>query len=424
MSLAPKPAPATCGCDTAASHRPLISLGDALAILRRKVRAVSGVQDLPLADARGRVLGEDIHTQESLPRFDNAAMDGFAVKFSDIGESGVTRLAISQRIAAGEAATQRLAPNTCARIFTGAPLPDGADTVIAQEEVRWREGVATFAAPRVRGRNLRCKGGDMPKGTLALEKGQRLDMAALGLAAALGRWALPVRRQIRVAILRSGDEIVAPGQPLAAGQIYDVNGTLLRAALQPAGADICSDISCPDDAGATKRLLRELALKHDLILTTGGISVGGKDHVLEAFGAAGGQLGFAGVALKPGKPVAFGTIGRACFLGLPGNPLACLAGWVLFGAPLMVRLSGASERARKRYVTLAKPLSHKPGRRELRLAQLGPAPTGGLEVASPVMSASSAHLGALRQADGFVVLPENIQSFAAGTPLEFISLTL
>lgn len=423
MSLTARAIPAAvCGCENAETRQALISVEDALEHIAKRAVAVQGEEQVCLTKAAGRVLARDIFVTASLPRFDNSAMDGFAIRFDDIGSQGEAELAISQRIEAGKSDVKPLEPGTCARIFTGAPMPVGADTVIAQEDVSYCEGSAHFATRRNRGQNVRWYGEDMAKGALALAKGTSLDAPQLGLAAALGFGSLPVRRKIRVAILRSGNEIVEPGQPLAGGQIYDVNGTLLRAALQGAGVDLGEQVHCADNFDQTRRLLTELALEHDLVLTTGGVSVGSEDHVLDAFKAAGGQLHFSGVALKPGKPVTFGTLTGACFLGLPGNPLACLAGWTLLGRPLVAQIAGGALNPQSRFVAITAPLSHRTGRRELRFARLGPASIGGLETASPAISGSSAHVSALVEADGFVILPEGTEHVAAGTPLEFIPL--
>ncbi len=413
-----------CGCDVMAPDRELLSYEQALERIELVAEEFHSVERVPLAAAYGRRLSAPLFSPMSLPHFDNAAMDGFAVRISDIGTGGAATLPIGQRVVAGDTAQQKLGARSCARIFTGAPLPLGTDTVIAQEEVLYDATQATFSSPRKRGQNIRRQGENLRDKARLAEKGQRVDAATLMLAASVGLSELPVKRQLSVAIVRTGDELIELGQPLRHGQLYDANGPLLRALIEASGATVGDVLHCVDSHAATASLFASLAENHDLIVTTGGVSVGEEDHILEAFHNAGGKLDFAGVAIKPGKPVAFGKIGAAYFLGLPGNPVACLVTWALFGQSLLGALTGTSHSGKTRRVVCDKPISHKGGRREFRLATLGHQKQSGFQTVTVSARPSSADISQLIKADGLISLPADLENAEAGTPLEFFELNL
>lgn len=294
---------------------------------------------MPCADAAGRVLAEAIEARLDVPAFDNSAMDGYALHHLDAGK----RLPVAQRIAAGAPATP-LARGTCARIFTGGALPPGADCVVMQERVTLEGDVAAIPADLPAGDNVRCRGRDVAAGAPLLAAGERLEAAALGHLAGQGITEVVVRRRPRVALLSTGDEIVDPGAPLSEGQIYNSNRPMLRRLLERFGAELVRIATVPDDAAGTRDILAAAALEADLVITTGGVSVGEEDHVKAALASL-GQLDLWRLAIRPGKPLALGRLpgreGQAVrFVGLPGNPVSCFVGAWLFLRPLLGALQG------------------------------------------------------------------------------------
>ncbi|MDE2400289.1 MAG: molybdopterin molybdotransferase MoeA [Burkholderiales bacterium] len=337
--------------------KPLMPLDEALQRLREAVQShvagLPGGQGVPTEsvdsfEALGRVLASDVVSPVDVPPLDNSAMDGYAVRCADLPTDGLV-LPQTQRIAAGQLG-DRLAPGSCARIFTGAPVPQGADAVIMQEQTALdAAGVCFLNAPRL-GQNIRRQGEDIAIGAKVLSRGLRLAPAALGVAASVGASELTVYRRPRVAVLTTGNELVMPGQSLPPGAIYNSNRHTLRGLIQAAGAD-CVDLGIvPDDLAATRDMLRRAAQTHDLILTSGGVSVGEEDH-LKAAVQAEGELNFWQLAIKPGKPFVFGRLHRALaagagsashalYMGLPGNPSASFVTFLLLVRPVLGLLSG------------------------------------------------------------------------------------
>ncbi|QOR38846.1 molybdopterin molybdotransferase MoeA [Billgrantia diversa] len=311
----------------------LQSVEAALAALLKDVAPVQA-ENLSCEMAGQRVLADEVVARLDVPPFDNSAMDGYALHHDDAGK----RLPIAQRIAAGTQA-QPLVRGTCARIFTGAPLPPGADCVVMQEKVEVIDAEASVPAQIPASNNVRHRGSDVTAGDVLLERGQRLDAAALGHLASQGIVEVSVCRQPRVALLTSGDEIVEPGQPLAAGQIYNSNRPMLRDLLEKFGAEVSFIATMPDDADGTRAMLAHAAEQVDVVVTTGGVSVGEEDHVKAAIEAI-GRLDLWRLALKPGKPLALGRLSASDghevrFVGLPGNPVSSFVAAWLFLRPLM-----------------------------------------------------------------------------------------
>ncbi|MDR5865829.1 molybdopterin molybdotransferase MoeA [Halomonas koreensis] len=334
----------------------------ALAALLEDVGPLDG-EPLATERADGRVLAEDVMARLNVPPFDNSAMDGYALHHADAGRW----LPVSQRIAAGAPAAP-LAPGSCARIFTGGELPAGADCVAMQERVEV-DGERVRTPPDLpAGDNRRRRGRDVAAGQRLLAAGTRLDAAALGHLAGQGITRVTVRRRPRVALLSTGDEIVEPGQPLGPGQIYNSNRPMLRSLLNRFGAEVVLVEAVPDEAEATRRLLREAAAAADVVITTGGVSVGEEDHVRHAVEAL-GRLDLWRLAIRPGKPLALGRLpraeGEARFIGLPGNPVSGFVGAWLFLRPLMGALLGCPAlaslprlRARADFATTTGPRRH------------------------------------------------------------------
>lgn len=308
---------------------------------------VSGTEDLPTAQALGRVLARDLVSPLDVPPLANSSMDGYAVRSADVPAAG-TVLPVSQRIAAGQVGAV-LQPGTAARIFTGAPLPEGADAVVMQEQCEPLDGSVRILAVPAPGQWVRQRGEDLREGAVVLARGRRLTPQALGLAATAGAASLPVMRRVRVALLSTGDELVMPGQPLRPGAIYNANRDTLRGLLAQFGC-ACTDLGIvPDSLEATRAALREAARDHDLILSSGGVSVGEEDHIRPAVNAE-GRLDLWQIAIKPGKPLAFGQVrreggGEAAFIGLPGNPVSSFITFLLLVRPFLLALQGADPAA-------------------------------------------------------------------------------
>jgi molybdopterin molybdotransferase len=331
---------------------PLISADEALARLLAAVVPLGRAENVTTPEAWGRVLAQDVVSAVHVPPEDNSAMDGYAVRVADLSGGAGTLLPVSQRIAAGRPG-QPLAPGTAARIFTGAQVPPGADAVVMQEHceaVGPASAEAPFGAVRVNelpapGMAIRRQGEDVMKGHLVLQAGHRMDAAAIGLAATVGMARLHVAARPRVALFSTGDELVMPGEPLPPGAIYNSNRFMLGALLRGQGCAVTDLGNVPDRLDATRAMLREAAAGHDLILSSGGVSVGEEDHLKPAL-AAEGRLDLWAIAIKPGKPLAFGAVrrddGETWFVGLPGNPVSSYVTFTLFVRPVLARLQGAA----------------------------------------------------------------------------------
>lgn len=320
--------------------RPLMPVEQALAQLLALAEAapISDAESLPLAEAEGRVLASALLAPLDLPPWPNSAMDGYALRLADWhGEP----LPVSQRIFAGHA-PQPLQPGTCARIFTGAPLPDGADCVEMQENTAdVEEGRVRFLEPLKAGQNIRPQGQETRKGEQVMNAGTRLGPIELGLAASLGYDRLQVVRKVRVAVLSTGDELVEPGLPLGPGQIYNSNRQLLVSWLQRLGCEVVDAGILPDDLARTRACLAEL-VGVDLILSTGGVSVGEADYLGAALREA-GELALWKLAIKPGKPLTFGHYRGVPVIGLPGNPASTLVTFGLLARPYLLRRQGVAD---------------------------------------------------------------------------------
>jgi molybdopterin molybdotransferase len=398
-------------------HSPPLSIEAALALLLERARPLTERETVATADARNRVLAEDLSSRVDQPAWNSSAMDGYAVRTADVAPGGA-ELPITQRIPAGRCGGP-LAPGTAARIFTGAPVPDGADTVVVQE-------ICESDGQRVRlpgdlkpGANIRLRGEDVRAGDTVLAAGTRLAPQHLGLAASVGAEELAVLRRLRVAIFASGDELVMPGEPLNPGQIYNSNRFMYRALLDVLGCEI-SDLGIVEDSlGATVEALRAGAEQADLVLASGGVSVGEEDHVRPAVQRL-GSLDLWRIAMRPGRPLAFGHIGDTPFIGSPGNPVSLFVTFCLFARPFILRMQGITGdlapirlRARADF-DLAKPVS----RREYLRARLTQTAQGDATV-EVFPSRSSAALTSLAWADGLVEVAKG-QTVAVGDPVLFI----
>jgi molybdopterin molybdotransferase len=397
----------------------LMSLDDALALIEERTDAVTGVEAVALKDARGRILAEDVVAPFAVPPHANSAVDGYAVRFEDLAQDRETMLRVVGRAAAGHPERRAVAAGEAIRIFTGAVMPQGADTVMMQEDCRL-EGDRVAIPPGIkRGSNRRRAGEDVEAGALALATGVRLRPQEIGLAASLGLSALTVRMRLKAALFSTGDEILEPGQPPATGRIYDSNRYALSALL--AGLDVAvTDLGIlPDREPVLREALRRASEGHDLILTSGGVSVGEEDHVRAAVEAL-GALHFWRLAIKPGRPIALGQVGRVPFVGLPGNPVAAMVTFLRIVRPLILKLAGARDRTPALFrVRAAFEYRKKTGRREWVRVSLVRDGTGGLE-ARKFPRDGAGILSSMVASDALAELPEDLTHLEPGTMVDVL----
>src|SRR5215470_3441095 len=319
-----------------------MSGGAALKLIEARTVALPEPETVPLSLARGRILALPVVAARSVPPHDNAAVDGYAVFFDDLAAGAETVLAVEGRATAGHPLEHPARRGAAVRIFTGAPMPEGPDTVFMQEDCREDGGKVRLPPGLKRGANRRRAGEDVTAGTTVLARGLRLRPQEIGLAASLGVTELSVYRRLRVALLSTGDEVREPGTPLPPGAIYDANRVMLLALLDRLGCTV-SDLGIrPDREAMLADTLTHAAAEHDLIVTSGGVSTGEEDHVRAAIERL-GRLDFWRLAIKPGRPVALGNIRGVPLIGLPGNPVAAALTFAIIGRPLILRLAGASE---------------------------------------------------------------------------------
>lgn len=398
---------------------PLMSMADALALLRERTSVVAGTETQALPAAMGRVLADDVVAEIDVPAHDNAAVDGYALRATDLAAEGETRLTVAGRVAAGHPSEAPLAAGTAARIFTGAAMPPGADTVVMQEDVRLEDDCLIVPPGLKPGANRRLAGEDSRAGNAVLRAGTRLMPQHLALAASVGRGRLPVHTPLKVALFSTGDELVEPGEPLPAGGVFDSNRYLLRALLAPLPVEVTDLGILPDDRETVAGAVAAAAQWHDLLITSGGVSTGEEDHVRAAVEAA-GSIHFWRLAIKPGRPVALGQVAGKAFIGLPGNPVAVMVCFLRFARPLLLRLAGASAEEPPT-IRVAAGFSHKKKaeRREWLRARLARGPDGQLR-AEKFPRQGSGLISSLVQSDGLVEIAEDVTHVAEGSMVEFL----
>lgn len=318
----------------------MIDVGLARDIATTQVRRIGTVRDLPLAAALGHVCARDVIATSAMPFFTNSAVDGFALRLADLTGAGAC-LPVAGTVAAGAPEAVPLPQGAALRVFTGAPVPAGADCVVALEDVTETDGLIRLEASLTAGANIRRQGSDQPLGAVLLPVGTRIAPHHVGLLAANGLARVTVTRRPRVVVLSTGDELAGSARR-GAGQVFDANRPMLLALAEMAGCDAVDGGIMPDAVEPLSRRLAELAENADLVLTSGGVSLGGCDPIRPAFAMAGGEIAGWRVAVKPGKPVMFGRIGKTAFTGLPGNPMAAFVGFHLFVVPQIACLCGRS----------------------------------------------------------------------------------
>jgi len=395
----------------------MLSVDEALSYLLEQARPLAEVETVETIAALGRVLAEPLRSQLTVPPLDNSSMDGYAVRVADMNAAGPTRLPVSQRIAAGHVG-QALIPGTAARIFTGAPIPPGADAVVMQEECTADGSDVVISRIARMGESIRRAGEDIQAGAQILAAGTRIGPGEMGLAASVGIARIPVYRRLRVATFYTGDEIVMPGEPLAAGQIYNSNRYSLTGLLQSMGCEVIELGNVPDNPDETVRALSQAAQQADLVITSGGVSVGEEDHVKAAVEQV-GQLDMWRIAMKPGKPLAFGTALGTPFIGLPGNPVSTFVTFCLFVRPFILRRQGVWEIAPKHFNVRADFVWPKAGaRREYLRARLQQGEDGMVGVGI-YPNQSSGVLTSVVWGDGLVDLAVG-ETVQPGQPVRFI----
>lgn len=397
----------------------LTPLDEALAQLAARLGPVRDSESVPVAEVAGRVLAADVSALCDVPPHDNSAVDGYAVFFEDLDPDNDTRLPVTGRVAAGGTLGRPARRGDAIRIFTGAPMPDGPDTLMMQEDCR-ADGSDVIVAPGIsRGANLRLRGEDVSKGETILKTGRRMTPQDIGLAATAGHSTVEVYRPLRAAVFSTGDEVHEPGSDLPEGAIFDANRHMLIAALTELGCKVSDLGILPDDRATITAALAKAAAAHDIILTSGGVSTGDEDHVKAAV-EENGSLHFWRLAIKPGRPIAMGQVGATPIVGLPGNPGAVLVTFLLIARPIVLMLSGADFTTPARYrVRAVFDHKKKSGRREFVRARLE-AGEDGAPVARKFGVSGAGILSALVGADGLVDLPEDLTCLKSGSTVDFL----
>ncbi|MCM2563338.1 molybdopterin molybdotransferase MoeA [Lutimaribacter sp. EGI FJ00015] len=380
---------------------------------------VTGLETLSLDAAVGRVTAGSTTAASALPPFDNSAMDGYALCMSDLAGDGPWRLPVSARITAGDGRALTLSAGSVARIFTGAPVPLGADAVVMQEHVTRSGNMITVSRPPRCGQNIRRRGEDVAQGALALGAGRALTPQRLALLAGCGVASVAVRARVRVAILSTGNELAEPGQPRGPGQIYNSNRVLLRATLSRLPWVDLADLGIlPDDPGSIRGAIRLAAKSNDVIISSGGVSAGEEDHILDALRAEAAELDVLKVAIRPGKPLTVGRLGQALYFGLPGNPYAAAITLSQIARPALNRVAGLTEGTDAWLPAVAGfTYSRRTGRREyVPVTWSGRDPLG-RPIIARLGQGASASLSPIAQAMGIAVIPQDMDVVRPGQPL-------
>jgi molybdopterin molybdotransferase len=405
-----------CGCDDIKVE--LVPYDDALENLLGFAKTVEQTKTVALTEALHRILAAEVKSTINVPPAANSAMDGYALRLADVKAGNTTVLKVTQRIPAGEIG-QPIQPGEAARIFTGAPVPDNADVVIMQEQVEIDGEMMSFDAAVSQWQNIRAAAEDIAEGDIILQKGTRLRAQDLGLAASIGVAQFEVTRKIRVGIFFTGDELVEPGKPLGPGKIYDSNRYTITGLLQDMGCEIVDLGIVGDTLAQTEQALQKATETTDLVITSGGVSVGEEDHIRIALEKL-GKLHMWRLKIKPGKPLAFGIVNDTAFMGLPGNPVSVFATFCLFVAPFIKKLQGRKKiYTESTRVTAAFEWPKPDSRREFTRARLERDEFNNLR-ATLYPNQGSGVLMSTSWADGFVDIVEN-QAVRPGDSVNYLS---
>ncbi len=397
----------------------LTPLETALEQLETTINPVVGVETVPVGEALFRILAEDVRSDRDVPPHDNSAVDGYAVYHDDLSTDGDTRLPLGERITAGHPLGHVAERGKAHRIFTGAPMPEGPDTVFMQEDVGVEGDGIVFPAGIKQGANRRFRGEDVEAGSVILQAGKRLRPQEIGLAASVGRGQLTVYKPLRAAVFSTGDEVFDPTGDAPEGCIYDANRFTVMGLLRRLGCAVTDLGILEDDETVIREALGKAAVDHDLLFTSGGVSVGDEDHIKPAVEAL-GSLHFWRLAIKPGRPIAFGQVAGTAFVGLPGNPVAAMVTFMRIARTLVLRLSGAAETRPPLYkVPAAFTFKAKGGRREWLRARLETGDDGVCR-AHLYPAGGSGVLTSMVASDGLVEVAEDQGPIAEGDPVDFI----
>ncbi|ANI28622.1 molybdopterin biosynthesis protein MoeA [Yersinia entomophaga] len=394
----------------------LISLEQALKKMLSQVTPLTETENIPLTDAAGRITASPVTSPINVPPFANSAMDGYAVRSHEVNAQ--TALSVAGKAFAGSPFHGEWPANSCIRIMTGAPVPSGADAVIMQEQASVSEQGVLFTAPVKAGQNIRLAGEDIQQGASVFPAGVKLGVAELPLLASLGIAKLQVMRQLKVAIFSTGDELQAVGQPLAEGQIYDTNRFAVHLMLQQLGCQVIDLGVIPDDQEALRHAFRQADEAADLVISSGGVSVGEADYTKQMLEEL-GDIGFWKLAIKPGKPFAFGKLKNAWFCGLPGNPVSAVVTFYQLVQPLLAKLAGQTswQPPLRLTATAITPLKKSPGRLDFQRGIFSRGADGKLEVSSTGHQGSHV-FSAFSQGNCFIVLERDRGSVAVGESVD------
>jgi molybdopterin molybdotransferase len=399
----------------------MVPFSEALRIVLEQSRASGDVRMVPLTEAFRRVLAEDITAREDIPIADNSAMDGYAVRAADVAGASPeqpTVLDVLEVLAANQPARGTVGPGQAMKIMTGAPIPPGADAIVMVEQTRGEGDRVSIKRPSAKGEHFRVAGGDIRRGVVALRAGTRLSPAHVGMLASLGYPEVPVIRRPRVGILATGDEIIPPAEALRPGKVRNSNSYTLLGLAQEAGAEPHLLGIAPDNRAALKATLERGLAEHDILITSGGVSMGDFDFVKPLADEIGVQVHFRAINIKPGKPVVFGSRSESLFFGLPGNPVSSMVTFMQLVRPAILRQMGQAEtNLRTLYAPAAHALKKNDDKRHFLRAVLHPAPEGGLQVRL-TGDQGSGLLSSMGYANCFVILDEQTQHVAAGQPVE------
>ncbi len=395
----------------------LLTVDAALSRILDSVKQVEDSEEIDIRHAMGRVIARPVISPIDVPSHTNSAVDGFALRRSDLPSSADATFHLAGSVYAGQTFEGSVGPGECVRIMTGAPIPAGSDTVVMQEDAEVVQGKVRIGTGHKPGQNVRQAGEDLARGREALASGKRVGPAEIGLLASLGLATVEVKKKARIAVFSTGDELRSMGEPLGEGAIYDSNRYILQAMLERPGVDIVDMGIIPDRRDDIQAAIQEAAGKSDMVITSGGVSVGEADYVREILEELGG-INFWKVAMKPGRPLAFGSVGDACFFGLPGNPVAVMVTFYQFVQPALRVIMGEDRAASARFkVPCHTRMRKRPGRTEFQRGALYREPDGTLAVRSTGKQGAGI-LSSMSQANCFIVLGIDQGNVAPGDIVE------
>jgi molybdopterin molybdotransferase len=408
------------GCDD--NTQALLTVEQALESISQEISPVEGHERLSISSSLGRVLAETVIAPFDVPPHRNSAMDGYAIRFADLASDNGAQLTVTGKSFAGKPFEGSVGEGEAVRIMTGAVVPVGADTVVMQEHVQTDGDQITLTTDHKQGQNIRHPGEDMKQGAQVLQPGRIINAADIGLMASLGIAEITARRKPRVVIFSTGDELRGIGEPLGEGDIYDSNRYTLRALLSRLNIELVDMGVIRDDPQAIGDALQQASETADMVITSGGVSVGEADFVKQKLDEL-GKVGFWKIAMKPGKPLAFGKLGNAFFLGLPGNPVSVMATFILFARPAIQRMQGTQPESPLRLrARLGSDIRKQPGRRDYQRGILTQNADGTL-VADTTGVQGSHMLSSMSRANCFIVIPQESGSMSAGEEVEVIPFT-